>query len=118
MIACVVDPRVCGALLGVKFVLRNLFLLCAPLPAVVRGAPLRAFYIFLRVAEFRRNFVVYICFLNIGMDDSARGQQQEWARKVANQFRERGSAEGWSAISGAGENSGGIPRPSAATQSL
>ena len=81
--------------IGRKIALGNSYILCAPLPVC------RAWCLYLCVfpiyfsfvVEFCGDFVVYVFLPNVGMGDNTRDQQREWARKVVNLFRERGSAQ-------------------------
>ena len=64
----------------------------------MRGVLVSVCSIIFTLAVPSGGFVVHIFLSNIGMGVSARGQQKEWARKVANLFRARGSAENGPAV--------------------
>ena len=75
---------------------QRVFILCAPHP--VRRAwhfRLFAFPTFFSVVVFSEDFVLYIFLSDNGVGGETRRRRQEWGRKAANPFREKGSAGEW-----------------------
>ena len=65
---------------------------------------------FFSVVAFSRDVVVYVSRLPYnGMGDAPRDQPQEWLRRIANLFRETGSAAEYTEISGPAAGTLGAP---------